>query len=513
MLADGTVIVTGGTGGLGALVARHLVTAHGVRSLVLASRRGPAADGVQRVVEELSELGARVQVVACDVSDRDAVAQLLATVPGDSPLVGVVHAAGVLDDGMIAALTPQRVDTVMTVKADAAWHLHELTRDRDLAMFVMFSSLAGVVGGPGQGNYAAANTFLDGLAEYRRSRGLVATSIAWGLWASGTGMTGHLDRGDIARNSRGGFRALTDEQGLALFDAAIAHHRATVTATRLDTAALSAAGRTGLLTPVLRDLAPATRRTVDTGTGNGSGAGSGLAARLSGMGEPKQRQLILDIVRTQVATVLGHAGAAAVEATRNFRDLGIDSLTAVEARNRLNTATGLRLPATLVFDYPTPEAIAHHILQELHGTTGIPTSVTPLVSPDVSDPVVVVGIGCRFPGGVSSPEDLWRVVVEGRDTVGVFPTDRGWDVDGLFDPEPGVSGKSYVREGGFVYEAGEFDAGFFGISPREAVAMDPQQRLLLETVWEALEHAGIAPESLRGSDTGVFIGVSDAITG
>ncbi|WP_378741131.1 SDR family NAD(P)-dependent oxidoreductase [Nocardia brasiliensis] len=511
VLAEGTVIVTGGTGGLGALVARHLVSSYGVRSLVLASRRGSAAEGVEQLVEELAGLGARVRVEACDVSDRAAVAQLLSSVPSQFPLTGVVHAAGVLDDGMMAALTPQRVDVVMSAKADAAWHLHELTRDRDLALFVLFSSVAGVVGGPGQGNYAAANTFLDGLAEYRRARGLAATSIAWGLWASGTGMTGHLERGDVARNSRGGFRAVSDEQGLALFDAAIAQHRATVTATRLDTAALAASARAGLLAPLLRGLAPAARRSVDTTTTPGTG--SALLARLAGLAEPEQRRLVLDMVRSQIAVVLGHAGAEAVEATRNFRDLGIDSLTAVEARNRLNTVTGLRLPATLVFDYPTPDAITGHILHELHGSAAVPAMVTPLVSADVSDPVVVVGIGCRYPGGVSSPEDLWRVVAEGRDTIGGFPTDRGWDIDALFDPEPGIAGKSYVRDGGFVYDAGEFDAGFFGISPREAVAMDPQQRLLLETVWEALEHAGIAPESLRGSDTGVFVGVGDAYYG
>ncbi|AQA22905.1 KR domain protein [Rhodococcus sp. MTM3W5.2] len=243
--SGGTVLITGGTGGLGSLVARHLVGVHGVGSLVLTSRQGIAAAGAAELVAELTGLGARVRVVACDVSDRAALAELLTTVPVEYPLTGVVHAAGVLDDGVIASLTPDRVDTVLAPKADAAWHLHELTRHLDLTMFVLFSSAAGVIGSAGQGNYAAANTFLDGLAQHRRAHGLPATSIAWGLWAMNTAMTSSLRESDTVRISRG-FLGMSDEQGLAFFDAALAQNLATVMAARLDLPTLAAQAHTPL---------------------------------------------------------------------------------------------------------------------------------------------------------------------------------------------------------------------------------------------------------------------------
>ncbi|MFI6173891.1 beta-ketoacyl synthase N-terminal-like domain-containing protein, partial [Nocardia sp. NPDC051052] len=290
------------------------------------------------------------------------------------------------------------------------------------------------------------------------------------------------------------------EQGLVWFDAALIADRATVTATHLDLAAL----RTAMSIPaVLRGLVPQARRAAV-----GVGSDSSLRQRVAGLAEVEALRVVLDVVRAQAALVLAHDGADAVDIDRNFRDLGFDSLTAVELRNRINTATGLRLPATLIFDYPTPEVLARQVLDELRGNETDP--VTRAVAPkeiSVSEPIVIVGMGCRFPGGVSSPDALWRLLIEERDAVSGFPVDRGWDVEGLFDPEPGVAGKTYVREGGFLHDAAEFDAGFFGISPREAVGMDPQQRILLETVWEALEHAGINPASLRGSDTGVFSGV------
>ncbi|MFD7844058.1 type I polyketide synthase, partial [Nocardia sp. NPDC059764] len=498
VVSEGTVLITGGTGGLGSLLARHLVTEYGVRSLVLASRRGPAAPGAAELVTELTGLGARVRIVACDVSHRDEVVGLLASVPQDTPLTGVVHTAGVLDDGVVVSLRPEQVDAVLAAKADAAWHLHELTRDLDLRLFVLFSSVAGVLGTAGQGNYAAANTFLDGLAESRRASGLVATSIAWGLWASDTGMTGHLGDVDTTRLGRGGVAAMSDEQGLALFDAALVQHRAGVVAARIDAAALAARSRAGVLAPMLEGMLPTIRRST-----SGAAGAVGLGQRLVGLTPAERKALVLGTVRGEVAAVLGHDSGAAVAADRSFRDLGFDSLTAVEARNRLNAVTGLRLPVTLVFDYPTPDSVATHILGRLTGTDIAAVSESTSVGSS-SEPVAIVGVGCRFPGGVSSPEELWRLVVDGRDVISTFPTDRGWD--GVFDPAPGVAGKSYTNQGGFLYDAGDFDAGFFGISPREAIAMDPQQRVLLETSWDALESAGIDPLTLRGSDTGVYVG-------
>ncbi|MFD7846542.1 SDR family NAD(P)-dependent oxidoreductase [Nocardia sp. NPDC059764] len=498
VVSAGTVVITGGTGGLGSLLARHLVTDYGVRSLVLASRRGPAAPGAAELVTELTGLGARVRIVACDVSVRDEVVGLLGAVPQDAPLTGVVHAAGVLDDGVVVSLRPEQVDAVLAAKADAAWHLHELTRDLDLRLFVLFSSVAGVLGTAGQGNYAAANAFLDGLAEHRRRDGRTAMSIAWGLWASGTGMTGHLGTADTTRLGRGGVLAMSDEQGLALFDAAVAQAHSGVVAARMDMTSLAAGARAGTLAPLLEGLLPGGRRAP--------GLVAGLRQRFAGLTGADRKALVLGAVRGEVAAVLGHDGGAAVAADRSFRDLGFDSLTAVEVRNRLNAVTGLRLPVTLVFDYPTPDSVATHILTQLGDNADTADSAMVPVSglASLSEPVAIVGVGCRFPGGVSSAEELWRLVIDGRDVISTFPTDRGWE--GVFDPAPGVAGKSYTNQGGFLYDAAEFDAEFFGISPREAIAIDPQQRILLETVWEALEHAGIRPETLRGSDTGVFVG-------
>ncbi|WP_269435932.1 beta-ketoacyl reductase, partial [Planomonospora sphaerica] len=251
------MLVTGGTGGLGALVARHLVVEHGVRHLVLTSRRGLQAPGAVELAAELTALGARVTVAACDVADRQALADLLAGVPVEYPLRGVVHAAGVLDDGVVAALTPERIDAVLRPKADAAWYLHELTADLGLSAFVLFSSLAGTLGNAGQGNYAAANAFLDGLAAHRRARGLAAQSVAWGLWAGG-GMGAGLEAAQVRRMAGMGMGALAPEQGLALLDAAAGADAAAVVAVRLDVRVLAGAGAG--LPSVFAGLVPVARR-------------------------------------------------------------------------------------------------------------------------------------------------------------------------------------------------------------------------------------------------------------
>ncbi|GHJ16092.1 hypothetical protein TPA0908_40870 [Micromonospora sp. AKA38] len=498
--AGGTVVVTGGTGVLGGLVARHLVTAHGVRHLLLLSRRGPAAAGAAELVGELTGLGARVQVAACDVADRNALAEVLAGVPVEHPVVGVVHTAAVLDDGVIGALTPQRLETVLRAKADAAWWLHELTRDADLGLFVVYSSAAATLGSPGQGNYAAANAVLDGLALRRQAAGLVGQSLAWGLWAQQSAMTGHLDEVDLDRMRRAGILPLSSEQGLALFDTAIRSNQPQLVPMRVDLPALRRTGAGGVH-PLWRTLAGGSaRRAVST-----ADAPVDLAARLAAMGVEGRQRAVLELVRAQAAVVLGHADPAAVDPGSAFRELGFDSLTAVELRNRLAAATGLSLPATLVFDYPTPVVLAGFVLTELLGEQS--DVLTPVaVGVGVDEPVAIVGMGCRYPGGVGDPDGFWRLLVEGVDAVGGFPVDRGWDVGSSDDPDPAGSGTSYVREGGFLTDAALFDAGFFGISPREAVAMDPQQRLLLEVSWEALERAGIDPFGLRGSDTGVYVG-------
>ncbi|MFI1973486.1 SDR family NAD(P)-dependent oxidoreductase, partial [Streptomyces cinnamoneus] len=499
----GTVLITGGTGALGAVVARHLVAAGGVERLVLTSRRGPDAPGAVELRDELVALGAaEVTIAACDVADRDDLAGLLSRI--EPPLSAVVHTAGVLDDGVVESLTAERLDTVLRPKVDAALNLHELTRDLDLSAFVLFSSAAGLFGAAGQGNYAAANAFLDALALQRRAGGLPAQSLAWGLWAQDGGMTGGLSEADVSRMTRAGLRPLSEAEGLALLDAARAVDDAVLAPIHLNTSVLAGQPE---LPVVLRGLvrAPAARRVADAGRGQESG----LKERLLATPEADRERVLLDLVRTHVAAVLGHGSPDAVQPLRAFKEVGFDSLTAVELRNRLNADSGLRLPSTLVFDHPTPSAIAELLRAELLGddlASAMPAPVSSSVAVD-DDPIVIVGMSCRYPGGVNSPEDLWELVASGGDGVSPFPTDRGWELDGFFDSDPGRSGTSYAREGGFLHDAAEFDAGFFGISPREALAMDPQQRLLLETSWEALERAGIDPTSLRGSRTGVFTGV------
>ncbi|MEC3917833.1 SDR family NAD(P)-dependent oxidoreductase [Nocardia sp. CDC160] len=483
-LTPGTVLVTGGTGVLGGAVARHLVTAHGVRRLVLTGRRGIAP---AELIAELEQAGAEITVVACDLTDREAVAGLLAAIPD---LTGIVHAAGIVEDTLIETMSPDQLDAVLTPKADAAWHLHDLTRHLDLAEFVLFSSAAGVFGNAGQGNYAAANAFLDALARQRRAAGLPGLALAWGMWEQRSGITAHLGPADLARMARAGSRALPTADALALFDTARGLGEPALVPVRLDTARL-----TGTESPLLRGLV---RTTARRSAGGLAADDPNLARRLGGMAEAQRRQTLLELVTGHTATVLGHTGSGAVEPDRAFGDMGFDSLTAVELRNRLAADTGLRLPATLVFDHPTPRALADFLGTELLGAAPENAVAAP-ASVAADEPIAIVAMSCRFPGGANSPEELWRLLVEGEDAIAAFPSDRGWTVD---------AAAAGAVEGGFVDGATEFDAGFFGISPREALAMDPQQRLLLETSWEVLERAGISPTQLRGSRTGVFIGAA-----
>jgi acyl transferase domain-containing protein/acyl carrier protein len=499
---QGTVLITGGTGDLGAQLARHLVAERGARRLLLVSRRGREAQGADELETELTELGAHVRIAACDVADRAQLRELLDSVPTEHPLSAVIHTAGVLDDAMLTALTAERIDRVLAPKLDAAWHLHELTEHLDLSMFVLFSSVTATFGALGQSNYTAANAFLDALALYRRARGLVGVSMAWGLWAQAGGMGGGLSEVDLTRMARSGMRALSSAEGLGLFDAAGACEEAVVLPVRLNLSVLRARAGESALPALFRSLvrAPSRRASGDAGS---------LAGRLAGTSEVERRSVVLDLVRAQVAAVLGHASPDAIDVRRAFQELGFDSLAAVELRNRLSAASGLRLPATTVFDYPSVSALTEHLLGEVSGARDVstPSSVAPMSPASVTEPIAIVGMSCRYPGGVSSPHGLWELVAAGIDAISDFPTDRGWDLEQLYDPDPDHPGTSYTRAGGFLHDAGEFDATFFGIGPREALAMDPQQRLLLETSWEAVEYAGIDPGVLRGSDTGVFVGV------
>ncbi|MFJ6721823.1 SDR family NAD(P)-dependent oxidoreductase [Streptomyces sp. NPDC091259] len=364
---NGTALVTGGTGTLGAIVARHLVEQHGIRHLLLTSRQGAQAPGAQTLAEELGALGARVTLAACDASDRAELEAALASVEPAHPLTAVVHAAGTLDDTAVEQLTADQVDRVLRPKADAAWHLHELTRDLDLAAFVLFSSAAGTLGTAGQANYAAANAFLDALAQQRRAQGLPALSLAWGLWQQTSSLTGTLDDKDLRRLSRTGVAPMPTPEALALFDAGLAGDRPALTPVRLDTAGLTGAGAE--IPALLRGLVrtPVRRRAQAAGGASGPVA---PADRLLPLPEAERRRMLLDLVREHAAVVLGEPSPAAIGPNRAFKELGSDSLTSVELRNRLKAATGLRLPATLVFDHPTPAALADYLYGELAPADG-----------------------------------------------------------------------------------------------------------------------------------------------
>ncbi|MGW7517926.1 type I polyketide synthase [Streptomyces sp. NPDC054796] len=497
-----TVLITGGTGGLGRLIARHLATAYGVRHLLLLSRQGANAPAADSLAEET---GAHVTVVACDVGDRDQMAGVLASIPDDRPLQAVIHTAGVLDDTVFGSLTPSRLDGVYWPKADGARILHELTAGIDLAAFVLFSSVTATLGSAGQGNYTCANGYLDGLAALRRSQGRAATSLSWGLWAHESGMTAHLDDADRRRMSRGGIAAMPTELGLRLFDAALRTGRPHVVPALLDLPALRALAAAGSLPAPLRGLVrlPA-RRAASTAQADRS-----WESRLAPLPQEQRTELVLDLVRDTTASVLGHSSASTVDAGRAFKSLGFDSLTSVQFRNRLAAETGRRFPVTIVFDHPTPRAMAEYLVTRLTESTAEPAAAGTLPKEESApqdDPIAIVGMACRLPGGADTPSGLWDLVARGQDALAPFPVDRGWDLDALHDSDPDRTGTVRTKYGSFLTDVGGFDAAFFGISPREALTMEPQQRLSLEVVWEAFEHAGIDVESLRDTATGVFIG-------
>ncbi|WP_169794490.1 type I polyketide synthase, partial [Streptomyces prasinus] len=498
----GSVLVTGGTGALGAVVARRLAD-RGVPCVLLLSRRDAQAPGVAELVAELGERGTRVIVATGDVSDRRALDAALAQLPAELPLTGVVHAAGALDDGTLDTLTPERFEAVLAAKASGLVALDELTRSHDLDFFVAFSSLAGTVGSAGQGNYAAANAFVDAWMRGRRDRGLPGASIAWGPWAR-DGMAAD-DRAVAGRLRRGGLAPMDPELAVTALEQVIADDGAEPQPAVADIDwPLFAAGLTEARpSPLLSEL-PEAASTVRTSSGE-PGPAEGFRAELAAAPAGRRGGLLLDAVRAWAAAVLGHRSADAVGTRQAFRDLGFDSLAAVELRNLIGARTGLTLPVSLVFDRPTPEILARFLEQEMFGAerSAEPAAAGPLTGPgngSAEEPVVIVGMSCRFPGSVETPDELWGLLTGGVDAMTGFPADRGWN--------PGGGRTASAPEGGFLHDVAGFDAGLFTISPREALAMDPQQRLLLEASWEAFESAGVDPRGVRGSAVGVFAGTN-----
>lgn len=470
----GAALVVGGTSGLGAELARRLAQ-RGIPKIVLASRRGSAAPGVERLILDLQAHGAHVEVQGCDITDADAVERLVSQIPD---LRAVFSTAGVLDDGLIANLSDARLDTVMAAKVAGTKHLDRATRGLDLESFVVFSSLAGTLGGPGQGNYAAANAAVDALVCRRRAEGLPGTSIAWGAVAGGN----LADAATLERLADNGVGALGPEEAMDAVEALVGGVSPVTVVARMDWDAVAAAGPTP---PAVNGLVPARA----TAAQDWEAAG------------------LLELVRHHVADVLGYPDPFELDADRALRDLGFDSVTIVDLRRRLTEATGLPLAVATLFDHPTVHALAKHLAAEL----GV--GAAPVLSPvdrgalAEHEPLAVVGMACRLPGGIDSPEGLWQLLKEGGEVVGPLPTDRGWDL-GRYHPDTSVPGTFNARGGSFLTAPGDFDAEFFGVSPREAITMDPQQRQLLEVAWEAIESAGIVPADLHGSDTGVFLGAS-----
>ncbi|MCX4862352.1 type I polyketide synthase [Streptomyces canus] len=507
----GTVLITGGTGAIGKHAA-HWLAAHGAERLVLCSRSGADATGAGRLAATLAEAGSDVRIIACDSAERAHLAAVIDHIASDGPaLRTVLHTAGVLDDGVLDGLDTEQLSRALAAKAGGAAHLDELTEGSDLDAFVLFSSAASTFGGAGQSNYSAANAYLDALAENRRARGLTALSVAWGPWSGeGVSQASEAARQRLRRNR---WEVLMDPAlAVEALGEAMSGTDTVLTVMDLDWPALAEApGAAELLAvPFLRDLPDAQELGASLRAGAGGTRTEGdLARSLAGLSRAEQDRTLENLVLTEAASVLGYAGPTDVEPSRAFSELGFDSLTAVELRNRISSVTGLRLPATLLFDHPSPLALVDSLRTSLLGAAqaapALP-SAAPASSADADDPVVIVSMSCRFPGGIDSPDELWQLLAAGGDAVSGFPQDRGWDIESLYDPDPAHSGTVYVREGGFLHQAAQFDPDFFGISPREALSMDPQQRLLLELSWEALESTGLDPASLRGSRTGVFVG-------
>jgi len=465
--------------------------------VALLSRRGERADddGVRELREWLGEHAVRLDVLACDVGDRGALRDVVDRLPESGPpLRGVVHAAGVLNDGVLTGLTRDAFADVLRSKVVGGWNLHEVTRERDLALFVAFSSIVGIWGNGGQGAYAAGNAFLDGLMAYRRARGLAGTSVAWGPWGDG----GLADQDKITRHfERDGITPLEPDAGMAALDRIVDQDAALSVVADVDWSRLAPALDTVGMARLFQEIpqaraaldatADATARTASPAT---------LAERVAGLPDAEQRRIVAEFVSDHVASVLGYRGSRAIDMSRPYKELGFDSLTSVEFRNALVAATGVAVGGTVVYDYPTPAATVDHLLDLVRvGERGPDAGHVAAVVAASDEPIAIIGMACRLPGGVSSPDELWSLVDSGGEGIGPFPTDRGWD--------PGLSGF-----GGFLDDVGAFDAAFFGISPREALAMNPQQRLALECSWEALERAGIDPTGLRGSDGGVFLGLA-----
>ncbi|MFE2103798.1 type I polyketide synthase, partial [Streptomyces sp. NPDC059468] len=500
---EGAVLVIGGVRGFGGHTARWLAR-RGAGHVLLAGAGETGPDEVAALDAELTELGTGLTVVSVDPADAGALTAALDGIPDWYPLTAVIH-TGQGDEPAADSVGLDRV----RAGVDA---LEAALGDRMLDAFVLFASIAGTWGVRGQEEGAAASAYLDAVARRRSARGETALCVAWGAWTD-------LADGSLGRHLRAsGLPPMAPEHALGVLGRALGEDAASVTVADVVWERFAPAFTQTRSTALFAEL-PEARAALaattgapdgDPADGPGSAAAGALRADLLARPDDAQRDaVLLALVRREVADVLGYPDAESVPAGHAFRDLGFDSLTAVDLRGRLGTATGLKLPATLVFDHPTPAALAAQLRAELLGERDREDAATAgraaVGGPD-DDPIVIVGMSCRYPGEVRSPEDLWELLRAGTDAIGGFPADRGWDLERLVRGDADGRGRSVTRHGGFLYDVADFDAAFFGISPREAVIVDPQQRIVLETAWEALERAGVDPATLRGGDTGVFVG-------
>ncbi|MBQ6640333.1 MAG: SDR family oxidoreductase, partial [Saccharopolyspora sp.] len=490
----------GGSGTLAPHVARWLAE-QGAEHIVLTSRRGADAPGTAELVAELAELGTEAEALPCDLADRESVRGLLAQLADAGREVRtVLHTAAFIGLEPIDEASPESFADVLRAKVGGAQLLDELLDDDQLDAFVLFSSTAGLWGSGQHAAYVAGNAYLAALAEHRRARGLPATSISWGIWADDQKL-GRVDPDAIRRS---GLVFMPPHLALAGLRGALEQDEAALAVADVDWDRYHPVFSTARPTTLFDEIPEVRRLAAEV---QSPAAGGEFAGKLRGLTAAEQQRRLLDLVRAEAATALGHTSSDALGERRAFRDVGFDSLTAVDLRNRIAAATGLALPTTMVFDHPNPLALVEFLRGLLAGQSEMDTERGGERAVD-DEPIAIVGMSCRYPGGANTPEQLWDLVTGGADVISGFPADRGWDAAAIYDPDPERQGKTYSTYGGFLHDMAEFDAEFFGISPREALAMDPQQRLLLETTWELFERSGLDPAALRGTRTGAFIGAS-----
>src|SRR6185503_18344721 len=495
---DGAYLITGGFGGLGQRIGDWL-SERGAGTIVVLSRRGANSDDARAAANRWTERGARVEVYEGDVADAKRLREVWNELRrGPHRLRAIIHAAGILDDGVLLQQAPERFAPVMAPKVQGAWNLHRLSLEADgpLDFFVCFSSLASVLGAPGQGNYVAANGFLDGLAHYRRQLGLPATTINWGPWA-GPGMARSVNSWQDQ-----GISALVPEKAFELLELAIRLDKPQITIASIDWERLSRKYGAHGFPPLLQSFQPTAARPIDSGR---------VARGLVDLAVSERRPRLVAHVQSVISEALGFDGGRVLGVDDRLFDAGIDSLMAVQVGDRLARDFGITIPAGLAFNHSTISQIAEflggELRLELEARPARRVAGSAAFLRPVREPVAIVGIACRFPGHVTSPDRYWQLLKDEVDAIQVVPPDR-WDADEYYDPDPDAPNRTYTRHGGFLDDIDYFDAGFFNISDREAERMDPQQRILLETTWEALENASISAASLAGSRTGVFVGIA-----